>query len=114
MGPRSPPRPRVSCPARARPPASSSSRAAACSPGLTPGPPGGLRWLSLWTTDDQTVTPPDSARLAGAINVPIQSVCPGQQISHSELPTNPVVTKIVLQAIGAGPIRPPASADCRG
>ncbi len=82
--------------------------------GLTPGPPGGLRWLSLWTTDDQTVTPPDSARLAGAINVPIQSVCPGQQISHSELPTNPVVTKIVLQAIGAGPIRHPASADCRG
>jgi triacylglycerol lipase len=82
--------------------------------GLTPGPPGGLRWLSLWTTDDQTVTPPDSARLAGAINVPIQSVCPGQQISHSELPTNPVVTKIVLQAIGAGPIRPPASADCGG
>jgi triacylglycerol lipase len=82
--------------------------------GLTPGAPGGLRWLSLWTTDDQTVTPPDSARLAGAINVPIQSVCPGQQISHSELPTNPVVTKIVLQAIGAGPIRHPASADCRG
>jgi triacylglycerol lipase len=82
--------------------------------GLTPGPPGGLRWLSLWTTDDQTVTPPDSARLAGAINVPIQSVCPGQQISHSELPTNPVVTRIVLQAIGAGPIRHPASADCRG
>jgi triacylglycerol lipase len=82
--------------------------------GLTPGPPGGLRWLSLWTTDDQTVTPPDSARLAGAINVPIQSVCPGQQITHSELPTNPVVTKIVLQAIGAGPIRHPASADCRG
>jgi triacylglycerol lipase len=82
--------------------------------GLTSGPPGGLRWLSLWTTDDQTVTPPDSARLAGAINVPIQSVCPGQQISHSELPTNPVVTKIVLQAIGAGPIRHPASADCRG
>ena len=65
-------------------------------------------------TDDQTVTPPDSARLAGAINVPIQSVCPGQQISHSELPTNPVVTKIVLQAISAGPIRHPASADCRG
>jgi triacylglycerol lipase len=82
--------------------------------GLTPGSPAGLRWLSLWTTDDQTVTPPDSARLTGAINVPIQSVCPGQQISHSELPTNPVVTKIVLQAIGAGPIAAPAHGDCRG
>jgi triacylglycerol lipase len=82
--------------------------------GLTAGPPAGLRWLSLWTTDDQTVTPPDSARLAGAINVPIQSVCPGQQISHSDLPTNPVVTRIVLQAIGAGPIKRPASGDCPG
>jgi triacylglycerol lipase len=81
--------------------------------GLASGSPGGLRWMSLWTTGDQTVTPPDSARLAGAINVPIQSVCPGQRISHSELPTNPVVTKIVLQAIGAGPIKHPASADCR-
>jgi len=81
--------------------------------GLSAGAPGGLRWLSLWTTNVQTVTPPDSARLAGAINVPIQSICPGQRISHSQLPTNPVVTKMVLRAIGAGPIVPPASADCR-
>jgi len=80
--------------------------------GLGARTPAGLRWLSLWTTDDQTVTPPDSARLAGAVNVPIQSVCPGEQISHSELPTNPVVMKIVLQAIGAGPIAHPARADC--
>ncbi len=74
----------------------------------------GPRWVSLWTTDDQTVTPPDSARLSGAINVPIQSVCPAQQISHSQLPTNRVVTAIVLQAIGAGPVRSPTAADCRG
>jgi len=70
------------------------------------------RWLSLWTTDDQVVTPPGSARLAGAINVPIQSVCPDEEISHGQLPTNPVVTAIVLQAIGPGPIRHPTAADC--
>jgi pimeloyl-ACP methyl ester carboxylesterase len=76
--------------------------------------PAGLpRWLSLWTTDDQTVKPPDSARLAGAINVPIQSLCPGLMISHSELPSSPAVTGIVLQEIGAGPLRYPTSADCR-
>jgi triacylglycerol lipase len=69
-------------------------------------------WLSLWTTDDQVVTPPGSARLAGAINAAIQSVCPGQRISHDQLPTNPVVTAIVLQAIGPGPLRPPTPADC--
>jgi len=72
------------------------------------------RWLSLWTTDDHTVTPPDSARLAGALNVPVQSVCPAQQISHSQLPTNPAVTAMVLQAIGAGPVHRPSTADCPG
>ena len=71
------------------------------------------RWLSLWSTDDTTVTPPDSARLAGAINVPIQSVCPAQQISHSQLPVSPVVTAMVLQAIGSGPVREPTASDCR-
>lgn len=71
------------------------------------------RWLSLWSTDDATVTPPDSARLAGAINVPIQSVCPGRKISHSQLPGNPVVTAMVLQAIGPGPVRRPTASDCR-
>lgn len=70
-------------------------------------------WLSLWSTDDKTVTPPDSARLAGAINVPIQSVCPALQVSHSQLPTNPAVTAMVLGAIGPGPARQPAAPDCR-
>jgi triacylglycerol lipase len=72
------------------------------------------RWLSLWTTDDQVVTPPGSARLAGAINVPVQSICPAERISHDQLPTNPVVTAIVLQAIGPAPLRRPTAADCSG
>jgi triacylglycerol esterase/lipase EstA (alpha/beta hydrolase family) len=72
------------------------------------------RWVSLWTTDDQVVTPPGSARLAGALNVAIQSVCPAERISHGQLPANPVVTAIVLQAIGHGPVAAPTPADCRG
>jgi triacylglycerol lipase len=83
--------------------------------GLDAAPaPARPRWMSLWTTDDQVVTPPGSARLDGAINVPVQSICPGERISHGQLPTNPVVTEIVLQAIGPGPLRAPTAADCAG
>jgi len=75
--------------------------------------PAGLpRWLSLWTTDDQVVTPPDSSRLAGAIDVGVQSVCPAARISHSELPTSPVVVAMVLQALGPAPLAAPTAADC--
>jgi triacylglycerol lipase len=75
--------------------------------------PAGLpRWLSLWTSDDQVVTPPDSAQLAGAMDVLVQSVCPAARVSHSELPTNPVVVAMVLQALGRGPLARPTAADC--
>jgi triacylglycerol esterase/lipase EstA (alpha/beta hydrolase family) len=69
-------------------------------------------WLSLWTDDDQTVMPPDSARLAGAISLPIQSLCPAAQMSHSQLPVSPVVTAIVLQALARGQLRYPSAAAC--
>ena len=45
---------------------------------------------------------------------PIQSVCPRQRISHSQLPTSPVVTAMVLRAIGAGPIARPGAARLPG
>jgi triacylglycerol lipase len=70
-------------------------------------------WLSLWSTDDLVVTPPESARLSGAIDVPLQSVCPGSQVSHTQLPTDPVVSAIVLRAIGRAPLRYPTAAVCR-
>jgi len=70
------------------------------------------RWLSLWTTDDEVVLPADSARLAGAINVPIQSLCPAHEVSHTQLPADPVVISLVLQAIGPGPTSPRAPAGC--
>lgn len=70
-------------------------------------------WLSLWTEDDQTVQPPDSARLAGAVNVPLQGVCPGAVISHSQLPTAPLVTGIVLRTLAAGAPRAPDRSECQ-
>jgi triacylglycerol lipase len=76
--------------------------------------PGDLpRWLSLWTTGDLVVTPPDSARLAGAIDVPVQSVCPALAVTHSQLPTSPAVVAMVLAAIGRAPLAQPSAAACR-
>jgi triacylglycerol lipase len=69
-------------------------------------------WLSLWSTDDQTVQPPDSARLAGAVNVPLQSVCPGVDIQHDQLPTAPLVVGIVLRALATGRVTAPGLTSC--
>jgi triacylglycerol lipase len=69
-------------------------------------------WLSLWSTDDQTVQPPDSARLPGAVNVPLQSVCPGADIQHSQLPTAPLVVGLVLRALASNRLTAPPPGDC--
>jgi triacylglycerol lipase len=74
---------------------------------------GGLPpWLSLWTSDDDVVSPPDSARLAGAIDAPVQSICPALAVSHTELPSDPAVVAMVLGAISRAPLARPAAAIC--
>lgn len=74
--------------------------------------PAGPTWVSFWTTVDRTVQPPDSARLAGALDVPIQSVCPASQVSHGKLPTDPLVQRMVLAELGPGRPVPIGRADC--
>jgi triacylglycerol lipase len=69
-------------------------------------------WLSLWSTDDQTVQPPGSARLPGAVNVPLQSVCPEANIQHSQLPTAPLVVGLVLRALASNRLTAPPLGDC--
>jgi hypothetical protein len=71
--------------------------------------PDGLPWLSIWTENDETVQPPDSARLDGAVNLSLQSICPAARTSHSELPADPYVTALVVDALGAGPLSAPGS-----
>nr|WP_181784263.1 lipase [Pseudonocardia pini] len=61
-------------------------------------------WLSIWTADDETSTPPDTARLPGATNVEVQQVCPGARVSHSGLPTDGTVAELVLRGLDAAPI----------
>jgi triacylglycerol esterase/lipase EstA (alpha/beta hydrolase family) len=68
--------------------------------------PDGPTWVSIWTTQDRTVQPPDSARLAGALNIPVQSVCAGARVTHGDLPSDPLVEQLVLTELRAGgPVR---------
>jgi triacylglycerol lipase len=69
-------------------------------------------WLSLWTTNDQVVQPPSSASLPGAINIPLQSICPSVVIQHGQLPTAPLVVGIVLRALTGPQLRAPAPGEC--
>jgi triacylglycerol esterase/lipase EstA (alpha/beta hydrolase family) len=74
--------------------------------------PAGPTWVSIWTTQDQTVQPPDSARLAGALNIPVQSVCAEADVSHGTLPTDPLVEQMVLAELHAGAPQRLAATDC--
>lgn len=70
--------------------------------------PAALPWLSVWTERDEVVVPPDSARIDGAVNVPLQAVCPADPAAHGDLPTDPQVTALVLRALGTAPLTAPA------
>ena len=76
--------------------------------------PGNADWISIWTTQDTVVTPPDSARLDGAINVPVQSVCAEARLSHAQLPGSPLVQEMVVLQLGAGEAEELGPADCAG
>ena len=67
--------------------------------------PEGPRWTSVWTDQDEVVTPPDSARLDGATSVVVQRVCPGTTLTHGDLPRSPLVTAVVLEALDRAPGR---------
>ncbi len=74
--------------------------------------PSGPQWVTMWTNQDQVVTPPDSARLDGAVEVVAQDVCPGVQIDHSQLPTAPLMQGLVLRAVAVPLMTEPSPADC--
>jgi triacylglycerol lipase len=75
--------------------------------------PAGPTFVSIWSTDDDVVLPPDSARLAGALNITVQGVCAGARVGHSDLPTSGVVERMVALELAAGPPVPLSPADCQ-
>lgn len=79
-----------------------------------PDAPRGPRWTSIWTADDDVVTPPSSARLDGAVNIEVQRVCPAARVSHGALPTDPLTQSLVRLALD-GPVltAAPGTERCR-
>lgn len=75
--------------------------------------PPGPAFVSIWTTDDQVVTPPDSASLAGAVDFSMQSVCAGIRLAHGDLPESPVVIAAVRAEIGPAPVVQLGPSDCQ-
>jgi triacylglycerol esterase/lipase EstA (alpha/beta hydrolase family) len=74
--------------------------------------PDGPEWISIWSNQDQVVSPPETAHLDGARNVVVQHICPGRAVDHGQLPTDAVVDALVLRALAVAPFITPAPADC--
>jgi pimeloyl-ACP methyl ester carboxylesterase len=74
--------------------------------------PAGPQWVSMWTDQDEVVTPPDSARLDGAASFTVQSVCADAVVDHGTLPTNKVVEGLVVRALADAPFEQPGPQDC--
>jgi triacylglycerol esterase/lipase EstA (alpha/beta hydrolase family) len=74
--------------------------------------PDGPRFVSVWSDADGVVVPPDSARLDGAVNLTVQSVCPRARTSHAGLPGDPVVLALLDSSLGVDPPAVPTDVAC--
>jgi triacylglycerol esterase/lipase EstA (alpha/beta hydrolase family) len=74
--------------------------------------PAGPAFVSVWSSQDEVVVPTDSARLEGALNFTVQSVCPGARTSHGQLPGDPVVQAALRTTLGSSAPRAPTGVSC--
>jgi triacylglycerol lipase len=72
----------------------------------------GVPWTSMWTSDDQVVLPPDSARFTGATNIVLQQVCADDTANHLNLPADPLVAGLTLRALDTSGGGIPSTSDC--
>jgi len=74
--------------------------------------PAGPVFVSIWTTEDTVVLPPSSARLEGAVNMTVQSVCAGDRVNHGGLPGDAAVHAMVLAELSTSPPAVLGPANC--
>lgn len=74
--------------------------------------PIGPRWATVRTSEDQIVTPSESAVLEGALNIEVQDLCPGATTSHGALPGDPVTLATLRSVLGRGAPTVPQDVTC--
>lgn len=74
--------------------------------------PRGIPWVSIYTEQDDVVTPAITARLRGAVNVDLQSVCADEKVNHGGLPHSHLVIGLVVQALGTQALVAPTPSAC--
>jgi triacylglycerol esterase/lipase EstA (alpha/beta hydrolase family) len=75
--------------------------------------PAGIGWVTVYTDNDDVVTPATSASLSGAVNVHLQAVCATATATHSGLLAAPLVLGIVLDELRAAGPHAETAAACR-
>jgi triacylglycerol esterase/lipase EstA (alpha/beta hydrolase family) len=74
--------------------------------------PGGVVAVSLWTTQDDVVVPASSAVLDGVPSPSLQSICAGETVDHTRLPTDRLAQRLVQEALGEGALPTWGPGDC--
>lgn len=74
--------------------------------------PDGPLWVAIWTDDDQTVVPPDSGSLEGALDYSVQSVCPDLHVEHGDMPATAPTVLMVEAALGTDDPTVPGDGVC--
>jgi triacylglycerol lipase len=65
--------------------------------------PGDLPYTSIWSSTDTTAEPPTSI-LEGAASIAVQDICPGRQVSHTQIISDAIAFALVLDALShSGP-----------
>jgi triacylglycerol lipase len=76
--------------------------------------PAGTDWVSVFTDDDEVVTPTATSNLVGAVDIRVQAVCADAHPNHGGLLSDPAAVGVVLDELDSASVHPePASACAR-